>query len=135
MKRLRLVIQAAFTALTNGYVAGFARGKVLVLLAIMLPSVRTYCPFCKYLCLLGAVYGLFNPISVLRLHVDSQACMQCGACQKACKMDIRTFEQPNSPECIRCGVCITVCHRDAIRMTVKCSKKAGDTPAKEGAQE
>ena len=91
--------------------------KVLVLLAVVILSVKFYRPFCKYLCPLGAVYSLFNPISILHLKVDSDKCVRCGACQKACKMDIRTFEQPDSPECIRCGDCIAACPCDAIHMT------------------
>lgn len=98
--------------------------KVLVLLVVMILSVKYYRPFCKYLCPLGAVYSLFNPISILHLKVDSDKCVRCGACQKACKMDIRTFEQPNSPECIRCGDCIAACPCDAIHMTFAPGRKS-----------
>ena len=42
-------------------------------------------------------------------------CIQCGKCQEACKMDIRTWKQPNSPECIRCGDCIRACPVQAIQ--------------------
>ncbi len=35
--------------------------KTLLLVAIVLLSIRYYRPFCKYLCPLGALYGLFNP--------------------------------------------------------------------------
>ena len=44
------------------------------------------CPFCKYICPLGAMYSLFNPVSILRYRVDSEKCVNCGACAKACKM-------------------------------------------------
>lgn len=88
--------------------------KVALLVAVLLLSVLVYRPFCRYLCPLGAVYGLFNPIAFRRFRVDPNRCTACGACQKACKLDIAVWKQPNSPECIRCGDCRTACPHAAI---------------------
>ena len=89
----------------------------MVLLAITVLSVFFFRPFCKYLCPLGAIYGIFNPVSSYRLVIDKDKCVSCGTCQKACGMDIRTFETPNSPECIRCGSCMAACPAGAIEST------------------
>lgn len=75
--------------------------KTLLLVAIVLLSIRYYRPFCKYLCPLGALYGLFNPVSLYRLRVDQSECVHCGKCQQVCGMDIPVWEKPNSIECIR----------------------------------
>ena len=91
--------------------------KMFVLLAITVLSVFFYRPFCKYLCPLGAIYGLFNPVSSYRLVIDKDRCVSCGTCQKACGMDIKTFVTPNSPDCIRCGSCIAACPAGAIEST------------------
>ncbi len=91
--------------------------KLLLLIIIVLLSIKSYRPFCKYLCPLGAIYGFFNPISSYRLEIDSDKCISCGKCQKACGMDIKTYENPNSMDCIRCGSCITVCPEGAISST------------------
>lgn len=91
--------------------------KVILLIAILVLSVKAFRPFCKYLCPLGAIYGLFNPISFYRFKVDELACIQCGACQNACKMDIKVWEQPNNTECIRCGDCKAACPNHAITST------------------
>ena len=91
--------------------------KMFILIAITLLSVIYYRPFCKYLCPLGAIYSLFNPISSYRLVVDKDKCISCGACQRACGMDIKTFETPNSLECIRCGSCMKACPVEAISST------------------
>lgn len=40
--------------------------KLSILLLILLMSIITYRPFCKYICPLGAIYGFFNPISIYR---------------------------------------------------------------------
>ena len=91
--------------------------KLFILIAITVLSLIYYRPFCKYLCPLGAVYSLFNPISSYRLVIDKDKCVSCGTCQKACGMDIRTFETPNSLECIRCGSCMKACPTNAISST------------------
>lgn len=88
--------------------------KVAILAVIVLLSVAVYRPFCRYLCPLGAIYGLFNPIAFYRLRVDENKCVNCGACRKACGLDIPANETPNSPECIRCGKCARACPTGAI---------------------
>ena len=91
--------------------------KVLLLAAVTVLSIKVYRPFCKYLCPLGALYGACNPISFYRLRVNKDACVACGACQKACGMDIPVWQQPNSMECIRCGKCKQACPKHAITST------------------
>ncbi|MCR5773546.1 MAG: 4Fe-4S binding protein [Lachnospiraceae bacterium] len=91
--------------------------KLIVLILIIIGSIWFYRPFCKYLCPLGAIYGFFNPVSGYRLVVDKDKCIKCGACQKACGMDIKTWENPNSVECIRCGDCMRACPKGAIEST------------------
>ncbi len=88
--------------------------NVLLAVTIVL-SVLIYRPFCKYICPLGAVYSVFNPISVFRYRVDKDKCTGCGACAKACKMQVNPVEHANSPECIRCGLCKKVCPVHAIQ--------------------
>ena len=88
--------------------------KMVILLAVILFSMMIFRPFCRYLCPLGAFYGLFNGISIYRYRVDSDKCTKCGVCSGACKMDITPYEKPNSPECIRCGDCVKACPHGAI---------------------
>lgn len=92
--------------------------KLAVLIVIIIVSIMVYRPFCKYLCPLGAVYGLFNPIAFKRYRVDREKCITCGKCREACGMDIAVWEKPNSMECIRCGKCVKSCPTGAL------SKKA-----------
>lgn len=99
--------------------------KLLILIGILLLSVLVYRPFCRYLCPLGAIYGLFNPVALARYRIDRDKCTRCGACQRACKLDIRTFETPNSPECIRCGDCRRACPHGAIQ-THRSKKPQGE---------
>jgi polyferredoxin len=109
--------------------------KVALLAAVLLACLIVYRPFCKYLCPLGAIYAFFNPVSLYRLRVDETACTRCGACERACPMNVRVLADPNGAECIRCGVCKRACPAGAISMgfDIKAAarKKRGDAPEKE----
>lgn len=91
----------------------YAWKNVLLLITIFL-SVVIYRPFCKYICPLGAVYSVFNPVSVFRYRVDKDACIDCGACAAACKMQVDPVKNANHRECIRCGACKKACPSKAI---------------------
>ncbi|MGI6069707.1 MAG: 4Fe-4S binding protein [Blautia sp.] len=91
--------------------------KVLILVLIVLASIKIYRPFCRYLCPLGAVYSVFNPIALYRFQVDQDRCTSCKACQRACPMGISVYETPNSTECIRCGKCLKACGNHSLTST------------------
>ena len=88
--------------------------KNVLLVATVLLSVLVYRPFCKYICPLGTVYSVFNPISIFRYRVDKDTCINCGACAKVCNMQVNPVENANHPECIRCGACKHACPVKAI---------------------
>lgn len=102
--------------------------KVFLLLATIIVSIITYRPFCRFICPLGAIYGLFNPISLYRLEVVEDKCIKCNKCTQICKLDIETYKTPNSSECIRCGDCIKACPTNAItsKFRLKSGKKTED---------
>ena len=64
--------------------------KFVILLIVALACVFCYRSFCRFLCPLGAIYGLFNRFNILGVRVDPNRCNQCGACIRHCEMDIRT---------------------------------------------
>ena len=88
--------------------------KLGVLVIIVLVALFVERPFCKYLCPLGAFYGLFNGVGFCRMTVDETKCVRCGRCSRACPMDVDVVKTPNSPECIRCGRCRDACPTHAI---------------------
>ncbi len=92
----------------------YAWKNVLLLITILL-SILIYRPFCKYICPLGAVYSVFNPISVFRYQVDREKCTGCKTCARVCKMQVDPTKNANHPECIRCGACKKACPVKAIR--------------------
>ena len=88
--------------------------KIFVLAVVIIMSIFIHRFFCKYMCPLGAIYGLFNKISFYKLNYDEDKCVHCNACHKACLMNIKVTETPNSAECVRCGDCKAVCPTGAI---------------------
>lgn len=88
--------------------------KSCILAAIVILSVFFYRPFCKWLCPLGAFYGLFNRISLFSYRVDEKKCVGCGKCARICKMDVDVTKDSAHPECIRCGECVKNCPTHAI---------------------
>ena len=91
------------------------RWKILLLAVTLAASLVIYRPFCRYICPLGAIYGLFNKVSFYRFSVDTSRCNMCGACTKVCKFHINVFKNPNSMDCIRCGECRSECPQKAIK--------------------
>lgn len=85
--------------------------KFVILLAIVAACVFIYRAFCRFLCPLGAIYGLFAKVAVIGVKVEPSKCTDCGRCVGHCKMDIRRV---GDHECIHCGECIDVCPTKAI---------------------
>lgn len=67
--------------------------------------------FCKYLCPAGAWYALLSKISPNTVVRDAKTCASCGACNKACPMNIGVahLKKVNSAECIGCHECVNAC--------------------------
>lgn len=92
------------------------RWKMAILIVTIVLSILIYRPFCKYICPLGAIYALTNGVSLYRLRVDREKCVNCGKCAQVCKMGVDPLKNPNSPECIRCGDCARACPKEAIHL-------------------
>ncbi len=86
--------------------------KFLLMVSILVGSVFIFRLFCRFICPLGALYGLFNKLSVFGVKVESSKCTSCGLCLNHCKVDIK---EVGDQECISCGECISVCPTKAIQ--------------------
>ena len=85
--------------------------KFLLMVSLLVGAVFIFRLFCRFICPLGALYGLFNKLSFFGIQVDRSKCVNCGACANHCKMDIR---YPGDHECISCGECVSGCPTNAI---------------------
>ena len=85
--------------------------KFTIMVVIGLACIFCYRSFCRFICPLGAIFGLFNRFNLIGVKVDADRCNHCGACVRSCGMDVRRV---GDHECIGCGKCMDVCHRKAI---------------------
>lgn len=97
--------------------------KACLLVGTITLSVFFYRPFCKWICPLGAFYGLMSKLSLYQYSVDQSRCNGCGACANACKMDVEVYKTPNHSECIRCGDCVRTCPHGAICKSINFKKR------------
>lgn len=86
--------------------------KLTLMIAILIACVFAYRAFCRFLCPLGAIYGLFSKLAFVGVSVDQPKCIGCDKCIRQCPMDVRHV---GDHECIHCGRCAACCPTDAIR--------------------
>lgn len=85
--------------------------KLGVLVSLAVCCVFVFRAFCRFLCPLGALYGLLAKLALLGVRVDPARCTDCGACLRVCPTDIRSV---GDRECVQCGKCISACPEKAI---------------------
>jgi len=88
--------------------------KMSLLVLFLIWMIFTQRPFCRAVCPLGAIFGLFNKGSLFRMIVDEDKCTQCNNCYENCPVERKIYEAPNSPECIRCLRCVDSCEYGTI---------------------
>ena len=87
--------------------------KFVIMVLVFGVCVFVYRAFCRFLCPLGAIYGLFSRIALVGVRVEPDKCTSCGLCVGGCKMDVRRV---GDHECIHCAGCVDLCPTQAISM-------------------
>ena len=96
-----------------GMLGAFFTSKFVIMVVIGTACVFCYRSFCRFVCPLGAIYGLFNRFCLVGVKVDTARCNGCGACVRQCGMDVRHV---GDRECIHCGQCMDACQQQAISL-------------------
>lgn len=100
--------------------------KFLLMISFIVACVFIFRMFCRFVCPLGALYGLFNRFSFFGVKIEQSKCTNCNLCVSHCKMDIK---KPGDHECISCGECVKVCPTKAILWKgPKLLNESADTP-------
>ncbi len=100
--------------------------KMFILIGVLIGCVIVHRFFCRVMCPLGAIYGLFNRYSFYQIKFAADRCVGCGRCEKVCPIDLNPTKDFDSAECVRCGQCVEVCPTCAL--TESLSQKKSSSP-------
>jgi polyferredoxin len=98
----------------RGLIGFMYRWKVSLLILFLVWMTVSRRPFCRAVCPLGAILGLFNKVSLFQMAVDDQKCTLCDRCRRDCPVDIGIYQSANSPDCVRCLKCVDSCKYGAV---------------------
>ena len=101
---------------------------VIVMGILLLASVFVQAFWCRYLCPYGALLGLFSWLSPTRVVRNSDPCVGCGLCDKACmaRLPVSRSLKVLSPECTGCLDCVAVCPvEDALEVRTVGRRRLG----------
>ena len=71
--------------------------KFALMVSIIVACIFIFRMFCRFICPLGALYGLFNKISFFGVKVEDEKCVDCNKCTAHCNMDVKKV---GDAECI-----------------------------------
>lgn len=74
--------------------------------------------WCRVLCPLGALLGIFSVLKILNLHIGED-CTHCTFCNRVCPMDAIHNAHIKKSECTFCFECVDKCPQGAISLMKK----------------
>lgn len=79
--------------------------------------------WCRNLCPLGAMLGLFSRLNLFKLKINKDRCIECELCNQHCQTQADPFpsEKWRSSECDYCFTCSAICPTNAIEFPVRFS--------------
>lgn len=92
-----------------------------IILGLVIASIFVKNFWCRYLCPYGRFLGLVSVLSSMRIIRNSNTCIDCAKCAKACPsaLPVDQLLQIRSAECNGCPECVAVCPaKDTLTMSV-----------------
>ncbi|MHC4293906.1 MAG: 4Fe-4S binding protein, partial [Planctomycetota bacterium] len=80
-----------------------------VLLNILIPRF-----YCRFICPLGALFGVINRFAIWRIGQNQNDCIQCRMCEKSCEGGCEPRGNMRISECVLCFNCLDDCNHGVI---------------------
>ncbi len=128
-RSVNLVILTAFAGLSTAprlYVAALSIGAVFfaaLLLNLWIPRF-----YCRFVCPLGALFGLLAHWAPWRIGKRHGQCNECELCENNCEGACDPFGKIRPHECLLCMNCLRACRNSEMTFSTKRSL-AGEAPA------
>ena len=81
----------------------------LIFLAAILLNLRSPRFYCRYVCPLGALYGVIGRFALWRIGKTHNECTQCKLCETNCEGACEPTDQIRITECVLCVNCLDDC--------------------------
>ena len=113
------IVRPLLNLFANGAVTQTAAFDVTALTAaifvgVTLMNLRQPRFWCRTICPLGALLGVFSRKPLLRMVRDNDKCIHCGLCREHCQGACEIDKKLIPSECVMCMNCLNVCPVRAI---------------------
>jgi len=79
-------------------------------------SLNVFIPrfYCRFICPLGALFGIINRFAIWRIGKNTADCINCGLCEQSCEGGCEPSGNIRISECILCFNCLDECREGVL---------------------
>jgi len=123
-----VLVAPIFGYSAQAYQTGWFIGAVFLVI-LFLNRIRPRF-WCRTLCPLGALLGIFSRFSIVKLEKYPEKCTQCNRCTRHCQgaASPKPDEEWETAECLMCFNCHNVCPEQALAFKFKWTFKPNRQP-------
>lgn len=105
----RMISTATASRIYPGVIAIGAIFWAAVFLNLVIPRF-----YCRFVCPLGALFGLLGKNALWRIGQKADGCTACGACDRHCEGGCQPATIIHTAECVLCMNCLEDCRHEVI---------------------
>ncbi len=102
----------SISAASRIYPGAFAMGTIFWAAVFLNLAVPRF--YCRFVCPLGALFGLLGKNALWRVGQKADGCTACGDCDRYCEGGCEPSAVIRTPECVLCMNCLADCRHDVM---------------------